>query len=126
MTKKLSFTDVAEKILREFSNKKPMHYENVLDIADKERWILTKGLTPETTLTAVIGSENRRRLRRGKEPRFVAYGKGGGLYGLSEWEPKGLLKGIQKRNKEVKQKLRNMVMKISPERFEELVGQIVG
>lgn len=123
MPRKLSFTDAAEKVLRESGNRRPMHYKNILDIAVKKGLILTKGLTPETTLTAVIGSENRRRLRRGEEPRFVAYGKG--LYGLSEWEPKGLLRDIQKRNIEIKQKLRKMVMKISPERFEELIGQLL-
>ena len=123
MAKKLSFTDATEKTLREFGDRKPMHYKDILDIAVKKGWILTKGLTPETTLTAVIGSENRRKLRRGEEPRFVAYGKG--LYGLSEWESKGLLRDIQERNKEIKQKLNKMVMEISPERFEELIGQLL-
>lgn len=123
MPTKLSFTDGAEKVLRGSGNRKPMHYRDILDIAIQKGLILTKGLTPETTLTAVIGSENRRRLRRGEEPRFVVYGKG--LYGLSEWEAKGLLRDIQKRNIEIKQKLRKMVMKISPERFEELTGQLL-
>jgi len=123
MVKKLSFTDAAEKVLREFANRKPMHYKNIIDIAVKKGWILTKGSTPETTLTAVIGSENRRRLRRGEEPRFIVYGRG--LYGLSEWEPKGLLRDIQERNEEVKDKLRKSIMKIPPEKFEELIGQLL-
>ena len=123
MPKKLSFTDAAEKVLREFANRKPVHYKNIIDIAVKKGWILTKGLTPETTLTAVIGSENRRRLRRGEEPRFITHGKG--LYSLSEWEPKGLLRDIQRANKEIKEKLHKIIMKISPERFEELIGQLL-
>ena len=123
MVKKLSFTDAAGKVLREFGNKKPMHYKGILEIAVKKGWILTKGLTPETTLTAAIGSENRRKLRRGEEPRFIVYGRG--LYGLSEWEPKGLLRDIQERNKDVKEKLRKSIMKISPERFEELIGKLL-
>lgn len=123
MVKKLSFTDAAEKVLREFANRKSMHYKDIINIAVKKGWILTKGLTPETTLTAVIGSENRRRLRRGEEPRFITYGRG--LYGLSEWEPKGLLRDIQRRNKEIKEKLHKIIMKISPERFEELISQLL-
>ena len=123
MPKKFSFTDAAEKVLRKFANRKSMHYKDIINIAVKKGWILTKGLTPETTLTAVIGSENRRRLRRGGEPRFVVHGRG--LYGLSEWEPKGLLRDIQERNEEVKQKLRKSIMKISPQRFEELIGQLL-
>lgn len=123
MLKKLSFTDAAEKVLREFANRKPKHYKNIIDIAVKKGWILTKGLTPETTLTAVIGSENRRRLRRGEEPRFIVYGRG--LYGLSEWEPKGLLRDIQERNEEVKEKLRKSILRIPPEKFEELIGQLL-
>ncbi|NIN92963.1 hypothetical protein GTO36_08305 [bacterium] len=49
MSKKLSFTDAAEKVLRGFGNRKPMHYKNIIDIAVKKGWILTKGLTSETT-----------------------------------------------------------------------------
>lgn len=123
MSKFLSFTGAAEKVLKEYANKKPMHHKEIIRLALKNRWISTKGLTPETTLTASIGSENRRRQARSEEPRFIAYGKG--LYGLSVWEPKGLAKEIQQKNKEEKKKLQDILMTIQPRQFEELIGEIL-
>ena len=105
MPKFLSFTDTAEKVLKEYADKKPMYYKEIIRLAIKNKWISTKGLTPETTLTASIGSENRRRQARGEEPRFIAYGKG--MYGLSMWGPKGLAKEIQEKNKEKKKKFQD-------------------
>lgn len=119
----LSFTDAAEKILKEYGAKKPIHYKKIIQIALKKKLISTKGLTPETTLTAVLNSENRRKISRGEEPRFVAYGKG--LYGLTEWQPKGILKDIQIKNKAVKEKLFNYLMKIHPKKFEEFIGALL-
>lgn len=123
MLKFLSFTDAAEKVLKEYAHKKPMHYKEIIRLALKNKWISTKGLTPETTLTASIGSENRRRQARGEEARFIAHGKG--MYGLSMWEPKGLAKEIQQKNKEEKRKLQNILMTIKPRRFEELIGELL-
>ena len=123
MSQYLSFSDAAEKVLREYGGRKPMHYREIIRIALKNKLISTKGLTPETTLTAVIGGENRRRLSRGEEPRFVVHGKG--LYGLTEWESRGILKEIQKKNKEVKRKLHQLLMSMDPKKFEDLIGELL-
>lgn len=123
MPKFLSFTDAAEKVLKEYTHKKPMHYKEIIRLALKNKWVSTKGLTPETTLTASIGLENRKRQARGEEARFIAYGKG--MYGLSVWEPRGLAKEIQQKNKEEKRKLQDVLMTIEPRHFEELIGELL-
>jgi len=67
MSQYLSFSDAAEKVLREYGGRKPMHYREIIRIALKNKLISTKGLTPETTLTAVIGGENRRQRNGNQE-----------------------------------------------------------
>jgi len=101
MPERLSFSDAAEKVLKEFADKRPMYYREITRIAMEHGWISTKGLTPETTMTAVIGTENRKRVARGKEPRFTVHGKG--YYGLTEWQPPGLLRQIRAKNQKIKE-----------------------
>jgi len=121
--KYFSFTDAAEKVLKENSNKKPMHYKNIIKRALNKKWIITEGLTPQTTLTAVIGSENRRKIARGEEPRFRVYGNG--YYGLSVWSPKGPQKQIELANKEVKERLLKKIKLVLPENFEKIIGELL-
>jgi len=123
MNQPLSFTDAAEKVLKEQGNKNPMHYRNIFKIALKNKWLYTEGLTPETTLTAVLNSENRRRIKRGEEPRFHAYG--GGYYGLTEWLPKGIEKEIEEKNKKIKERFFEYLKKVSPEAFEKIIGEFL-
>lgn len=119
--KHFSFTDAAEKVLQKYANKKPMHYKDIIRKALEKKWIITEGLTPETTLAAVIGSENRRKIARGEEPRFYIYG--GGYYGLTAWQPKGIERQIEQNNKKVKEELLKKIKLISPEDFEKLIGE---
>lgn len=121
--KHFSFTDAAEKVLQEYANKKPMHYKNIIKKALEKKWIITEGLTPETTLTAVTGSENRRKIARGEEPRF--YICGGGYYGLTVWQPKGLERQIEQNNKKVKEGLLKKIRLLPPEDFEKLIGEFL-
>jgi len=123
MTKRLSFSDAAEKVLREYANKKPMHYKEITRIALKKGWISTKGLTPEATMTAVIGAENRRRIARGIEPRFTIHGKG--YYGLTEWQPPRLLREIRAKNNKVKEDLLTRLKNMDNHAFEELIGKFL-
>jgi len=121
--KYFSFTNAAEKVLKENMDKKSMHYKEIIKKALNRKWIITEGLTPETTLTAVIGSENRRKIARGEEPRFRV--DGNGYYGLSIWNPKGPQKQIELANKEVKEKLLKKIKLILPENFEKIIGELL-
>lgn len=120
MAKVLSFTDAAERVLRERGE--PVHYKEIVKEAISRGLISTKGLTPEATLIAVIVSENRRLRARGEEPRFVSYGQG--MYGLAKWE-KGLPGAIRNWNQEVKAEVRALLLEIEPEEFEQLIGRLL-
>lgn len=123
MPERLSFSDAAEKVLRESAGKKPMHYKEITRIAMEQGWISTKGLTPQATMTAVIGTENRKRIARGKEPRFTVRGRG--YYSLTEWEPPGLLRQIRAKNKKVKEELLRGLKSMDTQAFEELIGKFL-
>ncbi len=125
-TKPMSYTEAAIKVLSEYGNKKPMHYQEIVNLAISQGWLATQGLTPGTTLTASIGEDNRRRESRGMTPRFTVEGKG--FYGLVAW---------QKNNSPVDavlndnaayirgQMLSYLQEKISWRRFEEVMSKLL-
>ena len=53
-----------------------MHIKEIVEIALAKKMIKTEGLTPESTLSADLYSENKRRKRQGKNVRFVKVGPG--------------------------------------------------
>src|SRR5690606_9415634 len=42
-----SFIDCAQKVLEEFSGKKPLHYKEITEKALEKGWLVTSGKTPE-------------------------------------------------------------------------------
>jgi len=64
----MSKTEAAYQILK--SAKKPMHVRDIIKTALAKGLIEVNGLTPESTLNADLYSENKRRQRQGKKPRF--------------------------------------------------------
>jgi len=121
--KYLSFSEAAARVLREYADGKRMHYKEIIKTALEKGLIVSKGLTPETSLTAVIGSENRRRISRGEEPRFHAYG--GGHYGLTSWLPKGVERQIELNNKKVKKELLERLKSVDAKEFEKLTAEFL-
>ena len=135
-----TFTDAAEKILEQFSNKKPMHYRDITTRALELGLIRTIGQTPEATLHAQIGTEIERMTKRGETPRFIRYSKG--FVGLSRWMRTGSLlqtehngemalplelsRQIEHHNNEVRKKLRDRLHTILPGEFEFLIGALLG
>ncbi len=124
----LSYLAAAEKVLAEVGKSKPMHYKDITRIAIERGWLLTRGLTPEVTLTAQIGTDNRRREARGEQPRFLVLGAG--LYALSARTKTGrerqtISDAIEDANKATKEKLRDLLYKMPPRAFELLVGDLL-
>lgn len=70
----MSKTEAAYLILK--SAKKPMHIKEIIRVALAKKMIETEGLTPASTLSADLYSENKRRKRQGKNPRFVKVDSG--------------------------------------------------
>ncbi len=124
----LSYLAAAEKVLAEVGQQQPMHYKDITRIAIERGWLLIRGLTPEVTLTAQIGTDNRRREARGEQPRFLVLGAG--LYALSDRTRTGkerqtISDAIEDANKATKEKLRDLLYKMPPRAFELLVGDLL-
>ena len=79
----VSFTDAAERVLRESGGREPMHYAKITELALARGLIRTEGSTPAATMYSVILQERRRRDACGEPQRFVQHRRG--LVGLAEW-----------------------------------------
>lgn len=118
-----SFADCAQKVLEEFSDKKPMHYKEITDKALAKGWLITSGKTPEATMHAQLGNEIRLQQKRGKRPRFVQLGRG--YIGLSNWNGHDLNSQIEQQNSQVKKALLERLLTMQPQDFEELIGKLL-
>lgn len=119
----LSFTDAAEKVLREHANGKPLHYEEITKIALAEGLVRTQGLTPKATMYAQIFQECQRWVRRGQKPRFDRRGKG--IVGLTAWQPVGIPAQIERQNEKVRTALHKQLLSLMPAEFEALIGRLL-
>lgn len=118
-----SFTNAAEVILEQYSNKTPLHYREITEIAKQNGLIETKGLTPEATMYASILEEMKRRQNRGQAQRFHQLGKG--MIGLTAWRPKGLEARINEHNQKIGKEVLAKVLELSPANFETLIGRLL-
>lgn len=119
-SKTFSFTDCAEKVLRSQGCHTPMHYLSITKIALDNGWLATSGKTPEATMYAQIIQEIQRLRKRGEVPRFVQCGKG--KVALSAWDKAGVDYQIRQHHEDVRKKLKQKIMALSAEQFEELVS----
>jgi hypothetical protein len=118
----LSFADAAEAVLREHSKGAPMHYRRITELAIVHELISPGGLTPEASLNAAVTQEIKRRDAADREQRFRAYGRG--MYGLAS--PSDPLGGaIDRKNAEVRGRLRSLLADLHPQLFESLIGELL-
>ena len=73
---KLSYTDAAERILRENYGQEPLHCREITQRIIDLGLVATKSKTPSHTLSASIGEEIRRRDKSNQPQRFVRLGQG--------------------------------------------------
>jgi len=123
-SQKYSFTDAAELVLENYAEKSPMHYRDITECILELDLVNTQGQTPEATLYAMILTEIKRFTARGETPRFVRYGQG--IVGLRKWMGEGLAYQIEQHNREIQKKLLEKVLDLSAEKFEQLVGRLLG
>lgn len=117
------FAEAAEKVLEQFSNKRPMHFRDITKKALEQGWLDTEGKTPDATMGAQIYTAIKRAQRRGEQPRFIQHGKG--VFGLSKWMGHGLSYEIEQHNRQVRQALRKRLLSLKPQEFEELIGLLL-
>ena len=118
-----TFIKCAEKVLTQFGHGQPMHYRDITQKALDKGWLITEGKTPENTMYALISIEIKRSQSRGEQPLFAKRGRG--LFSLSQQLDQGLIAQIEKHNNQVRQNLREELLALQPEEFEELIAQLL-
>ena len=122
-TGRMSFLDAAEEVLRSSGSREPMHYEVIATQAIARGLIATEGKTPGVSLSAMVGTDIRRREARGEPQRFVRRERG--MIGLAEPVPLSLATEIGEHNQVVRERLLASVRDDSPAEFERLVAELL-
>lgn len=123
MSNKMTYADIAYKILKEDENARSLHYKVIAKRAFAKGLIESDDVIVAGNISSSINTEIRKAKLDDKEPRFVPYGKG--KYGLTEREPKGIFKDIRDKNTLVKKQLQEALMAMPPFKFEELVAEVL-
>lgn len=123
MVKKLSYSDIAYKILKEDMNSRSLHYKVIAKRAFDAGLIEDNDIIIAGNISSAVNSEIRKNKIDGEEPRFISYGKG--KYGLTENEPKGIFKEIRDKNNLVKAQLLEALLSMPPFAFEDLVAEVL-
>ena len=121
--KQYSFLECAQKVLREFGAKQPMHYRDITAKAQEQGWLVTDSENPAATMNALVGMDIRKRLAVRKPQIFAQHGKG--YIGLAEWMSRGIRFQAEQHNKSVREKLLAALHKLSPEAFEKLIRALL-
>jgi restriction system protein len=113
----MQFKDAAYEILKEAG--KPLHYNEITDIALKKGILETAGQTPHATMGALLYTDTLKensRFKRGDEK---------GTFALQVGSPKGIKQQIEAIQKQVRQDLRKHLLKMHPQKFEELIRSLL-
>lgn len=112
----MQFKDAAYEILREVG--KPLHYNEITDKALKRGWLETTGKTPHSTMGALLYMDT---LSEGS--RFQREGKG--KFFLRSASITGIAQQIKAAESRTRQELRNHLLQMSPQKFEELIQALL-
>ncbi len=113
----MQFKDAAYEVLTEAG--KPLHYNEITELAKKKRILDTEGQTPHATMGALLYTDTLKensRFRRGDEK---------GTFALQVSTPKGIKQQIEAIQKQVREDLRKHLLKMHPQRFEELIRSLL-
>lgn len=119
----MSYLDAAERVLELDADREPMPLSQIVEKAIEHGFIAPLGKTPAATLSAQIGTENKRRRSRGELPRFTKPGRG--VYGLTIWHGEGIVHAVSQHRDEVADKLKDHLKKMTPEQFEAFVARLL-
>jgi HJR/Mrr/RecB family endonuclease len=113
----MQFKDAAYEILKEAG--KPLHYSEITDLAQQKGILDTTGQTPHATMGALLYTDTLKensRFRRGDEK---------GTFALAVPGPKGIKQQIESIQKQIRQDLRKHLLKMHPQKFEELIRSLL-
>ncbi|MCS6844126.1 MAG: restriction endonuclease [Caldilineales bacterium] len=112
----MTYLDAAYTILKTAGQ--PLRYEEITERAVARGLISPQGPTPDATMASRLYTDT---LQEGS--RFVRAGKG--TFGLAEWRPKGIDAHAAEINTATRQRLRELVLAMPPERFEVLIRELL-
>lgn len=113
----MQFKDAAYEILKEAG--KPLHYNEITDLAIAKGILETQGQTPHATMGALLYTDTLKeesRFKRGDEK---------GTFTLQSALPKGIQQQIDAVHKQVRQGLRQHLGDMHPQKFEELIRSLL-
>jgi restriction system protein len=119
----LSFSDAAEKVLEQYGNRQPMHYQELTKKCLELGLVTTRGQTPAQTMYTQLQADIERYTKRGENGRFIMYGRG--MFGLSRWVDVGLAHQIEQHNDDVRRKLRDQLFAMSWSDFQDLIAELL-
>ncbi len=117
----LTYKEAAQKVLRQAGQ--PLSAQEITRRAIEQQLINPQGLTPDATMAAQLYTDIN---RRGAASIFRKEGRN--LFGLAEWEKEisGIARLAERQRREVKRRLRDHLLTMSPAQFEQLVGRLLG
>lgn len=113
----MQFKDAAFEILSESG--KPLHYNEITDLALQKGILDTSGITPHATMGALLYTDtlnDNSRFRRGDQK---------GTFALKATAPTGIEQQIEVIQKKVRQDLRAHLLSMPPQKFEELIRSLL-
>ena len=118
-----TFLDAAELVLNQFGDRNAMHYRDITDRALELGWINTTGQTPDATMNARLVVDIKKSKASGEPGRFIRTSPG--HFSLAKWTDTGMAHEISEHNQKIRKQLLSQLMLLSPDQFEELVGQLL-
>ncbi len=112
----MQFKDAAYEVLKETG--KPLHYNEITNLAQEKGILDTAGLTPHATMGALLYTDTLK-----DDSRFQREGKG--KFGLKSSSITGIAQQIRTTEVKTRQELRNHLLQMPPQKFEELIRALL-
>lgn len=112
----MTYLEAAYVILQ--ASGQPLHYEEITRRALEQNLIAPQGLTPAATMGSRLYTDTKQ-----EGSRFVRAGQG--LFGLAQWQPKGIEAQAQAINQATRAQLAQLLQTMPPERFEALIAELL-
>lgn len=119
----LTYLAAAEAILNQESVDTSLHYREITERALNQHLIAPKGLTPEATMSAQLGTDIQRRSDRGTAPRFVKTGRG--MFKLARVSVSPIGERVDSHNTKVREALHKRIREMDAHKFEEVIGMLL-
>ncbi len=115
----LTFLDAAEAILRETGTENGLHFREIARLDIEQNLIATKGLTPDATMSAQLGTDIAQRALRGESQRFAKVGRG--IFALARQAESSLRHDVETHNEKVRNRLLTKLKEMDPDTFEAVI-----